>query len=510
MPLPVGGYKVPWPPKEMSGIIDMLEEAAAWYGGNPEILATYYATHTDNSPGTRFWRRAAANTRSVAIHLPIAADIAQASAHLLFGEEVEVKVESEATQARLEVLLDKCRFQAKCLEAADIDSGLGSVYVKIDWDKSVAEDHPLLTVVQPDAAIPEFAWGQLVAVTFWRVLPNISNTKNVWRHLEYHTKQGVEHALYRGSEDFLGPRMELSSHPDTEGLADYTPSDDLNVIYVPNFLPNRTYRGMPIGQADTANCIPLMEAADEVITSWVRDVRLGATRLAVPEEYLEVNLDAQQKVVFDLEREIFIPLAYDPAVEGSKMTVFQPPIRNQEHYQTLTELIERVLSVAGFAPQTFGIGKDPSVGNAAVSGVALKVRERKTLMTKARKERYWGPELEFLLYRLQVIDAQYFDSGILPEPVTVSFGDSYAPDALELATVVELWNRGKAASPWEKVAALHQEWDDTQIQKEVDRLKADSAPPVPPPDPTSQNVTLTRTAGMARARQQAMNENSNG
>ncbi len=475
MALPVGGKTVKWPPEDFAGVLNIMEEAAAWYGGTPETLAAYYATCPTTllyPAGTRFWRRVATNVRSVAIHVPIAADIAQASAHILFSEAVKVTCENDATQKRLLELLDLARFDAKCLEAADICSGIGSVYVKIDYDKAVA-DHPFLTIVQPDMAVPEFTWGKLTAVTFWRVVAVDDKKNEIYRHLERHERGGIENGLYKGTAEFLGDQIDLTSVAATKDLIPYTTHSDLNVVYVPNYLPNRMFRGWAIGQADTAGCISLMEALDEAETSWIRDVRLGASRIIVPESYLETNLAAEQQVTFNMDREIFSPLEYDPTVEGTKLTVFQPTIRVDEHYKTVTELLFRIMSVAGFAPQTFGLGSDNLTSSA--SGVALKVRERKTLLTKSRKERYWGPELEYLLLRLQIVDRDVFDSGIEPMPVTVAFGDSYAPDLIELSTVTELLKRGESASIEERVKLLHQEWDDAAVQAEVDRILADKA-----------------------------------
>lgn len=470
--LPESGDKVPFPPAEWATMRDSQAEWSVWYGGNMADLATFYSERATEQPGSRFWARAAQNARAVIVHVPIVADIAQINAHLLFGEEVKVRLPSvpadSPQQARLDMLLEVNRAAALFGEAAEVASGLGGVFLKVDYDMALA-DYPILTIVQPDTALPEFRWGRLVRVTFWRVVA--AGEKEVWRHLEYHDASSVQHGLYRGTPDDLGMRIALESHPTTRGLQEYTVTDDLNVVYIPNMLPNRRHRGEAWGQADCADCVPLLEALDEAYTSWVRDIRLAAARIVVPEEYVDVNLSGTNKTTFDLEREIFMPVAMDPTQERDRLLVVQPDIRHDAHYQTCLDLMVRILSAAGLAPQTMGLGRD--VLASAASGVALKIKERKTLMMKARKERYWGQALEYLLYRMLVLDAQVFDSGMLPLKPTLEFGDSYAPDLAEVATAVELLHRGDAASRRVRLELVHPDWEEEQYAAEEARMDGD-------------------------------------
>lgn len=46
-------------------------------------------------------------------------------------------------------------------------------------------ERPLLTACQPDNAVPEFRFGMLRAVNFWRELDGSTEAK-VWRYIERH------------------------------------------------------------------------------------------------------------------------------------------------------------------------------------------------------------------------------------------------------------------------------------------------------------------------------------
>ncbi len=502
--LPSGDGKQPWPPEEYSGILDMYQEAALWYGGSIYELSSYYANRTQIGPGVNFWQRSWRHQRSIVLHVPVAADIAQLSAQLLFGEEPEFTIPdateesapAEATrcQERLEDLIDLCAISSKLLEGAEICAGLGGVFYKIDVDIDLAE-HPIVSVVQPDMALPVFKWGVLESVIFWREIDRTE--KVVVRHLELHTREGVQHGVYVGTPDYLGVMGNLQDYEATWNLPEFYPTDDLNVVYIPNMLPNRRYRGEPYGQPDYADCYPLMEAIDEAYTSWMRDLRLGASRVIVPEEYLDV--DTTSAATFDVEREVFCPLNFDPTNEGTKITNMQFPIRFAEHEATVVELLTRTVSACGYAVQTFSIGQEKIQSSEAAA--AIRVKERKSLATKAKKERYWGRSIEYLLYRLLVVDAQTFSTGVVPMPVTMAFGDSYAPDLHELAVSVELLERARAASAETKVMIIHPDWDREQVDAEVARLEqvATTIPGMTPTPQGSVNQLVEGARENARA-----------
>jgi len=164
-----------------------------------------------------------------------------------------------------------------------------------------------------------------------------------------------------------------------------------------------------------------------------------------PEEYLDINADGNP--TFDLEREVFSPLNCD-AVDGQKIVTFQPVIRHEEHLASMGSITGEILRNAGYALQTFGIGEDYVRSE---SGVALKIRERPSLMTRERKSRIFIPVVADILERMLIIDAEQFTQGLIPERPTVELGDSYAPDITETANVLELLNRAQALT-YEEVA----------------------------------------------------------
>src|SRR5690606_41985538 len=125
----------------------------------------------------------------------------------------------------------------------------------------------------------------------------------------------------------------------------------------------------------------------------------------VPEEWLERRdgPDGRPRWTFDLDREIFTSLDIDPAsAQSAGITPSQFAIRTEEHARAALELLDRIISAAGYSPQSFGL----KIEGRAESGTALRLRERKSLVTREKKARYWKPVLEDVLQMMLAIDRE--------------------------------------------------------------------------------------------------------
>ena len=91
--------------------------------------------------------------------MPIAGDISQTSASLLFSNPPELKTtlsgaQGSANQAWLDSLIDD-GFHSRLLEGADMCSALGAVLPRIVWDLGVSA-HPWIQFIPADMAVPQF------------------------------------------------------------------------------------------------------------------------------------------------------------------------------------------------------------------------------------------------------------------------------------------------------------------------------------------------------------------
>lgn len=494
MPLPDGGT---WPPANLAPVFDRLASYAAWWTGDPDDLAYIYgsgaglaydstsrdriANHPSQFRGgvvgrlaRWFWGEPVnLNQRSAKLHVPIGGDIARTSAELLFAEPPKITVEEQGgnseTQDRLDELVDD-GMHATFLEAMEACAALGGVYLRTCWDTSV-NDRPWLSAVHADAAVPEWRWGSLAAVTFWEELSN--DGKEVVRHLERHEIGAILHGLYKGTPTELGKPVDLGAFPETAAFPPVVPTGitALTAEYVPNMKPNRLWRSLPaaapMGRSDYAGVEPMMDALDETWSSWMRDIRLGKSRLIVPETALE-SLGKGQGSRFDYTREVYegLNLLQQPGQNAIQEVQFA--IRHEEHRASVESELEQILRGAGYSAQTFGLA-----GEVAITATEVAAKERASITTRGRKIGYTRPPLASALETLLMIDARVFGSGVTPVKPDIDFGEYVGEGMNELAQTTQLLLAAEAASIETRVQLVHPDWDDDQVKAEVAKIQSE-------------------------------------
>ncbi|MFJ9645004.1 phage portal protein [Streptomyces sp. NPDC101206] len=498
MPLPT--TDTPWPPTDPRVQSD-LADWDAWYSADPDRLEARYTGRRDLATNTRpsqyasgvrgklarwFWGTPTpANEQREKLHVPLAGDIARTSATLLFSEPPNLISSHTGTQDRLNSLQDQ--LHTTLLEGGELASGLGGAYLRVVWDGAVS-DRPWADVVAADRAVPEFRYGRLAAVTFWTVLPDPTEPdgRRVYRHLERHERGRIYHGLYEGSAGTLGAPRPLQDHPVTEPLAaevdaegglDTGAPDHLTASYAPNVRPARAWRHIPSaagwGQSDYQGIEGILDHLDKTYSSWMGDVDNGKGRIIVPASMLE-SQGPGQGATWNPDQRVYTPLnMLQRPGDPSPLTVVQFAIRVAEHRDTCHELIEQAVRQAGYSAATFGENGEGS----AITATEIRARQRRSMSTRARKSLYWGPAIASIAAALLAVEQgpRFGVSGLdLAEPPRVEFQDSVSEGPAELATTAELLRRAEAASTDTLVRMQHPDWDDAQVQAEVDLILGES------------------------------------
>lgn len=496
-----------WPPKPFDTALAQIRVHDAWYVGDPDVL---HATYAGNAGATRvasrqrtgglvgavirfFWGRPTpADQQRTRLHVPVAADIATTSADLLFSEPPRILLpkterpgpdgKTAATdhpaQERLEEIVNSPVVHATLLETAELAAAHGGAYLRISWDTSVA-DHPMLTGVAADGAIPEWRYGRLSAVTFWTVLSTDSR-HDVVRHLERHEVGRVLHGVYVGTADSLGRAVPLADFPQTAWAAPLVDAESaiatgatgLTAVFIPNMLPQRRWRRItelaPLGRSDFDGIEGIFDAIDEAYSSWMRDVRLAKARVFVDQSILDSN-GVGEGATFDDDREVFTGLngLAGSMREGAQITAQQFDIRWQEHQKTIQDLTRVALRSAGYSPASFG---DDS-STAQETATQVKSRDRLSERTRDKKIRYWKTALAHVARTMLEVDATVFrpngHDSTLPE---VRFPETAQQDIFELAQTIEALHRAEAISTDLKVRMFHPDWDAIKVEEEVERI----------------------------------------
>lgn len=521
MPLPPSG-KTPWPPVELEIPLADMNMWQAWYSGNTDHLAAIYGGPTNyrsNAVAREFFevnqRRAGDNElrmfwgqtpspgqQAAKLHVPIAADIAEMSANLLWADVPQVSVDADSTDktsaktttAQIGRYLDD-RGHAKMREAAEITAGLSNVYLRAVWDTTL-RPRPWTDVLPASAVIPEWRWGALAAAIVWRELAPLDDESKVWRLLEYHTPGTIEYGLYEGDVRTLGIRAgSLADHPDVEDLVprvdtqgrQATGINRLMITHLPNILPNRLWDGLPgtapLGRSDFAGIEPIMDALDESWTSWMRDLRLGKAKVVVPQSMLDTDGPGTGGR-FDLDKELVVALSGLLGADTMKDSIseIQFKIRVEEHEATCKALRRQILSSAGYSAQSFG-----EEGNVAVTATEAVARKEESLTTRGTKLLYTRPALIEHLTTLMMVDVRHCGAkGVDPAAeLTVTWPQAVQPDPEATARALSLLDSAGAISTYMKVKMREPGWDETAVLEEVARIRADKQSDTPAGDPYS-------------------------
>lgn len=499
MPLPTSN--VPWPPPHLKPALEAMHTWDTWWSGDPDRLESLYGggsggygSGPDPKPVqfsagvmgriARWWwgTPTAPGERRTKLHVPIAGDLCGGSANLLFSEPPTFTVDHKATQDRLDELVDDGML-ATLQAAAEVGAALGGVYLRPVYDVDMA-DRPWLDAVHADRAVPEFRWGRLSAVTFWRIVHE--DDGQVWRHLERHEPGLIEHALYQGTKAKLGRPVPLEDHPATERFAAEiddegrieTGYDGLDVSYIQNDI-SRRWRCNPelkdLGRSDLDGIEPLMDALDETYASWMRDIRLGKGRIVVPDAYLQSN-GPGRGASWNPDQEAFAGINMLARGDGAQLTVAQFAIRVQEHRDTSEDLVNQILRSAGYSGQTFGIG-----GDVAVTATESNAKERRSMTTRGRKILRTRPRLGSGVEALLAVDRHVFGTKVVPQRPNIEFYDSVQEDPLSLANTADVLKRAQAASTETLVRMVHPEWDKDLVTAEVGKILAETGQAVEDP-----------------------------
>jgi hypothetical protein len=367
-------------------------------------------------------------------------------------------------------------------EAAELCAALGGVFLRVVWDTDVAEG-PWIDVVPADSAVPHFSYNKLVAVTFWRVL--YDSGPEVVRHLETHvpSQNAIIHGLYHGDQTDLGRILPLTDFPETAQFAQYVsegntitfpdqPLEASTVVYIPNMRPNRIWRdlgpqALPLGRSDYSGVEGLMDALDECYSSWQRDLILAKSRLIVPQQYLD-NIGRGKGAVFDPDREVYSPINMLTTAGGtSDILANQFKIRFEEHQATSTAYINQIVRGAGYSGQTFG-EYDAQGG---LTATEVNARERRTVITREKKVRYWKHALRNIMYGwLSVQKSEFKRKDLVLERPDVDLIQPISPDPLELAQTAQFMAIANSASKETLVRTLHPDWTPEQVREEVTQI----------------------------------------
>jgi hypothetical protein len=499
-----------WPPAPWDVAYRSYAENEAWYLGDVDSLSSIYNREMGTTrPSHRvkgqefsggvvgavsrfFWGRPVpTGEQRTRLHVPAAADLATIASDSVFATPPEVQLLEdtkipETAQARLDLIANSDSAHATFNTMGELKSVFGATVITTEWDQDIAE-HTWLGVYGVDVVIPEFRKAKLTACTMWT---EYRDGNTYYRHLERHDIGAIEHALYLGTADKIGRRVPLQERPETEHLAALvngdstilTGIDRLTVSYNMN-MPTRAWRKRGAlafaGRSDFAGVLPLFDALDETMSSWMRDLKLGAGKAIVPQQMLQ-QLGLGQGAFHDVGQEFFLGLNSPGNPDKMTMDKVQFEIRVEEHERTANMLWKEIFRSAGQGTRSIdgeGANDVTATGELLRDKREETTRDKKILYDKQAiaEQSSVALELDGLLFR-----GKGGGRFVLPNVV---FDEVSQEDPEKKARTLQLLAMAGAASTWALVDDARPEWDDKAKAIEVARIQQEKG--YAAPDPTS-------------------------
>lgn len=515
-----------WPPAPYDEMLNAMRTWTAWWTGDTEELVDIYKNPTirrdtkglsrrKSLPGLEsdkfFWGRP--NDQGTARrHVTAAASVARASSALLFSKPPRISPAQEDEQdkalaARITKIFGPKAYGGELVAAGELCSFLGGVYLRPWMDRAIAQ-HVIPSHVAADRALPEFRMGRLIAVTFWNEVSDPEDGE-VYRHLERHEPGHNFHYLFRGTESELGERAPLGEHPATSWLASTvdeetggleTGIEELDVVYIPNVQPNRTWHNFyglaPLGRSDYDGIESDFDALDEIHTSWMRDIKDAKSRIFVDEMLLE-DLGPGQGGAYDPEQHVYTKIRsmMGAATDGAAPIMdVKFDIRWNEHAQSSAEVKQRILEHVGISSQHFADGP-LSVGATATE---VNSRNGMTTTTRSSKATFWERGLSEFVWIVMQLDAIHFKTGLaMSDMPVIHFAADHSVSDEEVAQTVQLKVQSGVCSREQAVKEIHPDWTVREVEDELARIEQDEqwqtlvatgAFPGGPADPARQPV----------------------
>ena len=466
-----------WPLPREHEAIEACTKGRAIRKGDIDFLATAYG-----------WDR-----ERPLVHDPLGRRIATAFADFQFAEDAEFKAPSdtEGEQDRVDHLVEVNNMQARCHRAERVKVSEGEAWWKLHYNPAVA-DVPLLTFSSRRQVVPLFYGDRVLAAAFIseRQREMGRNTDGdldpaapviVFRHAEVHCDGRIAHVLYRGTDDTLGARVELTATPATAAFPEEILFEGLPMLA--GRVVNDLDDDETLGVSEYVAVAELLKALDEAVTISVENTRLvGQDRIVA-----KGNLRRATDGAFDASMQVFYidsPGGELAAPDG------QPPVFAIEKtfdaeaiWTQIEKLVKTIVSRVGLVVEFVGDGGEGK----AESGTAIRLRFLPTSNAAKGKQREWDRALPHILGLMLELQARVFDA---PKPgagaATVTLSDPIPRDESETNSDVAAAVSAEVMSRETAVKTLHPEWDSGQVQDELDRIAEEAPSPAhvdPPPPP---------------------------
>lgn len=396
--------------------------------------------------------------------VPLAAEMARLSSQLLFSAEPKfVNEKQEAVTERVVEANDPGEF---FLDSGEHVAVQGYGGLRVIRDKEVS-DVPLVTHVAANRCIFRIRHGRFVTGGYVVIERRPDPFRDeVYRLVEDHRPGRIERALYKGNRTSLGSTIPRARWlEEFAGLLESTDTRmDAPTLY--------RWNNVPGGWSDLARLDSLFDLLNEA-----ESIGKDKLRKSVPIVFADRKLADRQGVV-NTRGVVLTGSNFTRAGDeglAKSVEVVERELAAESHKLYVAHLRDSILMYGGYSLASWGLDD----GGSADSGKALRLRQQRTLLTKAGKDR----SARAAITAAFAAACCWSENAADPKPYRpdLQLGDGLPRDPVEDAQVVATLKSAEMISDEQALRKLYPEWDQKAIDAELERLDKErekNAPPV--------------------------------
>lgn len=394
--------------------------------------------------------------------VPLAREMVRLSSALLFSDEP--KFVNNPYEDILTAVVEANALGDFLLETGQYVATEGYGALRIIRDEEVSEQ-PLITWVPADQVIFRTRHGRFITGGYV-ILERRPNpfADDVYRFVEEHTVGRIERSMYRGTAKALGSRLASPERWLEEFRA--LPEVTETRLAAPTLY---RWNNVPGGHSDLAGLDTLLDRLNQAESMGYHKM-LRSLPVTVADRKLA---DRQGRV--ELDGIILTGGSGASAIAGEgvakSVETIQPAFDSEDHLRYVRHVRESILMYAGYSLASWGLDD----GGSADSGKALKLRQARTLLTKAGKERAAREAI------INAVACACAWSALARDPAPyrpeLMLGDGLPADPLEDAQEVAIKRGAEAVSTEQAVRELHPDWPEEAVAAEVARIEGEGAVP---------------------------------
>jgi hypothetical protein len=466
-------------------------ENQIWFRGNPSDLEKFYKQkrYPNEQYNTYFWREVTG--KLVKIHYPLPSAISRHMSAILFGEDINLKVDagseslSKQLQERLDLILAENNIKELLERGAQIESYSGSLGAKIVIDPEFS-DVPQIQFYPAEQIDLSSKYGKVYEICF---NDDYVYDNNKYKLKSIYGKGYIHYELY----DKDGRMVKLQSVPELASLKDVVflgpdgkPIKLLMAAFKPNRAVSTEFVETNYGASDYEGLYGIFQALDELISAWNDYYRNGRIITFISEDNLMRDPTTGNAIPIN-KFGINDVILYDATTNNTKSQEVKrdiPELDVKPFRDGFKNLIEVALQRAGLSPISFGMDSVSVIS----SGETLNVREKITLKTRQDKIKLWKEFLSKLLKLAMIFDSlqsaspsvsseniTYRLSELMDHKFMAEFPQYSSPSREEQIRILAQALEGKLIDIDTAVRELYKdEYTDEQLKTIVENIKKEN------------------------------------